>query len=498
MDGPLIASFDIGTTAAKGVLIDRERGIVAQGTAPYATAYPAPGWVEQEPEEWWGAARALAGHFRDEGWDLARVEAIALTGQMQDLILVDEQLRALRPAILYSDGRAGEQGARIARALAAIGVLAEDRGHLDAASPAAKLRWLREHEPETAARCYRALFNAKDYLLARLAGVTATDATTAATTGIHDAPAADWRRAWLATIGIPEPWLPPILPVGRVAGRVGAVAAAETGFRAGTAVYPGTGDAAAATLSAGLLAPCDTYIYLGGSAWAATIAEGTVHERHGVWSLPSAMPEHTIAIAPLLNAGSAQRWMMRLLGLESGEGTLEYAALERLLAETPGRSGDVLFLPYLNGERCPVQDGRALGTFLQLGAATGRGELAWAVLEGIGFSLRQVIEALGPRPRAVRAVGGMARSARFAALIADICDLEVATPELPFAAGALAAATPVAVDRGWYADLASAVAAWFPAHGDGSRLARPSAWRERYGARYETFTRIYPLVAQIG
>ncbi len=506
--GGLIAAFDIGTTTAKGVLVERARGIVHEETRSYATAYPAAGLVEQDPEDWWRAVRDLCAAFWRAGYAPEQVEAAALTGQMQDVILLARDNTAVRPAILYSDARAVAQAARL-RALLPADEAGDDLDFIDGTSPLAKLAWLRDHEAGRLAACAHVVFNAKDYILARLSGACGTDATTAATTGLFDLGAGDWRRAWCALAGVSSALLPALVAPDAVAGTVSARGAAATGLPEGTPAYGGMGDAAAATLSAGVTAPGRTYLYLGTSGWAATVTEmvgangrGDAGDGsrggggEGVRYLPYVMPGTLIKVAPLLNAGGAHRWIVDLVAPESAADQEEengYAAFERLLLDTPGRSGGALFLPYLTGERSPVRETRALGTFVRLGVGTGRGALGWAALEGVCFALRQVLEALGSAAPRVTLVGGMARSPLLRQLIADICAVRVHVRALPGAAGALAAAVPVAVGQGWFTSVPDGVAAWFG--GDDGEVVDPQPDRvAAYDRLYRSYVRIYPAI----
>jgi len=499
--GGLIAAFDIGTSAAKGVLVERARGIVHEETRSYATAYPAAGLVEQDPEDWWRAVRDLCAAFWRAGYAPDRVEAVALTGQMQDVILLARDNTALRPAILYSDARAVAQAARLRRLLP-VDEAGDDLDFVDGTAPLAKLLWLRDHEAGRLAECARVVFNAKDYIVARLSGAQSTDATTAATTGLFDLATGDWRRAWRRLAGIPAAWLPALVAPTAVAGTVSARGAAATGFPEGTPVYGGMGDAAAATLSAGVTAPGSTYLYLGTSGWAATVTETVGAGDGGVRYLPYVTPGALIKVAPLLNAGGVHRWIVDLLASgpatshDDDVGDAGYTAFERLLADTPGRSGGALFLPYLNGERSPVRETRALGTFVRLGVGTGRGALGWAALEGVCFALRQVLEALGAAAPRVTLVGGMARSPLLRQLIADICAVRVHVRALPAAAGALAAAVPVAVGQGWFASVPDGVAAWFGE--DDGEVVDPEPDRvAAYDRLYRSYVRIYPSIRLI-
>jgi len=497
--GGLIAAFDIGTTAAKGVLVERARGIVHEEARAYATAYPSPRLVEQDPEDWWRAVRDLCAAFWRAGYAPDQVEAVALTGQMQDVILLARDNRALRPAILYSDARAVAQAARL-RALLPVDEAGDELVFMDGTSPLAKLVWLRDHEAGRLAECAHVVFNAKDYIVARLSGARSTDATTAATTGLFNLATGDWRRAWCGLADVPASWLPPLVAPAAVAGTVSARGAAATGLPEGTPVYGGMGDAAAATLSAGVTAPGRTYLYLGTSGWAATVTQAVGAGGGGVRYLPYVTPGTLIKVAPLLNAGGVHRWIVDLLACVPASGQEEddasYAAFERLLADTPGRSGGALFLPYLSGERSPVQETRALGTFVRLGVGTGRGALGWAALEGVCFSLRQVLEALGAAASRVTLVGGMARSLLLRQLIADICAVRVHVRALPAAAGALAAAVPVAVGQGWFASVPDGVAAWFGE--DDGEVVDPEPDRvAAYDELYRSYARIYPAIRLI-
>jgi xylulokinase len=171
-----------------------------------------------------------------------------------------------------------------------------------------------------------------------------------------------------------------------------------------------------------------------------------------------------------------------------------------VLHGAPERSEGALFLPYLNGERCPVQETRPMGTFVQLGTRSGPAQVGWAVVEGICFALRQVLETLGAAAQArdMRMLGGMARSPLLRQLVADCCNRAVVAPRLPQAAGAMAAAVPVAVARGWFPSAASAVAQWFPARDAQGAAAEPDPhWAAHYAAAYQRYCRIYPLISQI-
>jgi len=495
----VILAFDIGTSAAKGALINRRGVIVATGTVAYGTRHGAGGQVEQDPQDWWQAVRRICHGFWAAGHGPSDVRAVALTGQMQDVIPVDGTGQALGPALLYADTRAGAESAAIRRLLTEQGMAATDVAGLDAAAPLAKLAWLQAHDPQRLGAARRVLFSAKDYVLARLTGVLATDATTAGTTGCYSLATGHWRRDWLKAIGLPVGLLPALAPASAMVGQVSAAAEQATGIPTGTLVHGGMGDAAAATLAAGLTAPGAAYMYLGTTAWTATLVQGAPVDSGGLRHLPFIAPGQVIRAAPILNAGSAHHWIMGLLGMGSqpdAGGAFDYTGFEDLLRSTPGRGGGVVFLPYLNGERCPVREQRAMGTFIYLGPTTTAGELAWAVMEGICFALRQVFEALGAPASTLRLVGGMTRGALFPRLVAEVLGVAVEVGALSDASGALAAAVPVAVNLGWYDDVEQAVRAWFPRPRRPLPPVEPGS-ENRYERLYQIYRQIYPLIAQV-
>lgn len=496
-----IAAFDIGSTEAKGLLIDARGQVIRHASVAYPTD-TREGIVEQAPLDWWESVCRMLHGFWADGISPDQVQALVMTGQMQDVIAVDASDMPVCPAILYADARAVDEAQAAAQVLASHGVNASAFPHLDGTAPLAKWLWLLRHEPRRTRNIARLLFNAKDYIVLRLTGVAVTDATTAATTSLFDTSKLVWQMDWLEWLALNPAWLPDVRAAASIVGSVTAEGAAATGLRVGTAVLTGCGDAAATTMAAGLTGPGDTYIYLGTTGWAATLSADFGPERDGHFSLPYTIGGTYVDIAPVLNAGTAHQWIGQLIEGRTrlADSPVEYQALDALLSDTPLRSEGVFFLPYLNGERCPVQDHRSLGSFLFLSPNSGHGQLAWAVLEGVAFAIRQVLDTMPPISPAgpIRAIGGMTRSPHICQLLADVLGRDVQIVNNAAHASALATAALAAPQAGWYPSVDDAVAAWFQSADpyrcrftpDGDRVAA-------YAAAYQRFVRIYPAIAHI-
>jgi xylulokinase len=411
--------FDAGTSGVKAALISEAGQIRCSAVQAYETFCADGGIAEQDAGAWWSAAvracRALGDATRE-------VSAVAVTGQMQDLILLDDAGEPVRPVILYSDTRARAEADEIIGRVGRERLRALTGNDQGADSLWAKLLWLRRHEPESLARARHLLFGAADVLVFRLTGVANTDTTTASTTGLMNLR----ERRWLDSddfemFGISEAL--PLLPVLSAGGaQVGSLlpSAAETlGLKPGLPVYHAPGDAGATTIGAGSGEIGRVYGYLGTSGWVAFTASEPGSPDQGVFTLAHPLPERAIQIAALLTAGGNLAWLRDLFNVE-GYDSLIAEALARPLSS-------VLYLPYLNGERAPFSDPLARAAFIGMGQNTERADLYRAVLEGIAFAYRHALDSLLPeRPLTLFLTGGGTRSESWCQLFADILEMPIA------------------------------------------------------------------------
>jgi xylulokinase len=405
--------FDIGTTGTKAALMTAEGTLIHSAARTYPTQTAEGGVVEQDALDWWDAVVDLCAELG------GTVDAIALTGQMQDVILIDEYGEPVRPVILYNDTRARAFADQVNTLYDGEQMRQRSGTHPDAGSLLAKLMWLQQHEPALSAA--HLLLGAADFIAFRMTGRAVTDTTTASTTGLLDL----HRRNWLendifATLGIDSllPLLPSLVAGGAQVGTLTDSAAAALGLRPGTVVHLAPGDAGSATLGAGAGESGQVYGYLGTSGWIAFTADG-IAANPGVITIAHPRPDRTIQVAPLLTAGGNLDWISGLFDAHDYE-TLISAALDR-----PPTA--LLYLPYLNGERSPFQDSLARGAFIGISAAATQADMARAVLEGVVYAYRHALEALlNNTPARLLLTGGGTRSAGWCQLFADVLGIPVA------------------------------------------------------------------------
>ncbi|UFJ43360.1 hypothetical protein LOK74_17305 [Brevibacillus humidisoli] len=491
-----MASFDIGTTAAKGVLVAKDGSIQGEVTVPIDTHYGDAGEVEQSPEQWWQSVVSICRTWWENGYSPDSVAMLSFSGQMQDCIPIDHEGQPVRPAILYSDGRAAKQADNIKERFPEEQIRRWTGNHLDGLMPLPKLLWLKESEPEQYARTQVVLISSKDYVIRKLTGACVTDPTSAATTGMMDISRREWLTGMVEECGVRCDLLPQLLAADEIAGQVTDEAAAATGFIAGTPVLCGVGDAGATTVGAGVTEVGSMYVYLGTTGWVAMPSETVAEQGNGIFHLAHLPEKLVFAVAPLSNAGNAHGWAARVFADEvQSDQANAFGQLERLMKESGPSAQDVYFLPYLHGERCPVQDLDASGCYLGVRPTTTRGQMARAVLEGVAMSIRQVRDLLadGRSVEQMTLIGGGSRSAVWNQLLADVCDARVVVPEQAEFLPSLGSAAAAFVRLGW----ADSYTHFSETYLNRQRVAVYSPNPEHrtiYQQRYQTFLQLYPTL----
>lgn len=479
-----IVAIDIGTTGAKAALVGQNGQVLAHGYAAYPTQTGEGNRVEQQPADWWDATCvALAHLWASVGVDRSAIAAIALSGQMQDLILLGAE-DVLRPAILYSDQRAQAEAGCLESTIGYAELARITGNEQGAASLLAKWRWLQEHEPATLAACQTILLGAHSYVGWRLSGAVACDYTTASTTGLLDLLGNDWAADLLVRLGLQTEKLPPLLAADAQIGVVTQTAAAATGLPAGLAVYTGAGDLAATTVGVGAGEPGRLYCYLGSSGWIAlSLAHATPNPQGGVFTLRHPDPTRFIQVAPMLTAGGNLDWVRTQIVCAD-----DYTQINQLAAAAPAGSHGVLYLPYLAGERSPFSDPLARACYIGISGRAQRCDLVRAVMEGSCFAYRALLETLTNEVAALYVVGGGAQSSVWMQILADVIGCPVKIVANPADAAARGAAIMVGRALGWY-DGFTPNDAFFPVAQ--TLLPKPTT-HAIYQALYPVFTDLYP------
>ncbi|MDR1899268.1 MAG: hypothetical protein LBQ55_04595 [Treponema sp.] len=488
------AAFDLGTTAVKGVLISDERKAVFQYTLPLETHFSGE-YKEQNPRDWHMAFCGISRMIFKSGFHPEQIRGIIMSGQMQDLIPVDSDGEPLRNAILYSDGRAGEEAAYINSLFGEEAVRRITGNAMDASIPAAKLLWYRKHEGELSKKTAFVLGSSKDYVILKLCEKAVGDLTAASTFGLMDIHTKRWDNDLLKALAIPREILPELMPCGERAGTVSKAGAEQTGFMPGTPVYAGSGDAGASTLSSGITRAGEYSIYLGTSGWIAAISKDVL-SRSGVFNLAAIQPDLYINVVPFLNAGGVHKWISGLLW--SAELNLnKYDYIDSLLENSAPGSGGVLFLPYLSGERFPVMDPKIKGAYIGINNETTKAQMARACLEGVAFSIRQGLEAISPdKAQKISLSGGGVKTPVWRQILADVLHSPVTLSGDSEYLPSIALSGSVFIDQG----LTDSHEDFIASLQDTQRTLRydPSERSaEDFNTQYKRYLRIYPAIKNL-
>jgi xylulokinase len=454
-----ILAHDLGTTGNKSTLCSTDGRIAASCFCAYETDYLRPNWAEQNPVDWVQAVccatQDLLAKTSIQPGDIA---VISLSGHMQGATLVDREGTPLRPSILWADQRARAQAEAIASAVGKDETYRLTGSRVSPAYTAAKLMWVRDHQPEVYARLHKVL-QCKDYVAFFLTGVFATDYSDASLTQLLDLEKRDWAWEMISDLGLSASLLPDLYPSAAVIGQVTAAAAAATGLKQGTPVVIGGGDGSCATVGACSIHTGDIYNYIGSSSWMALTTEQPVLDaQQRTFNMMHLDPSLYVAVGSMQAAGGAYTWLEDLLRAP-GQAEPDYAGLDQAAAGCPPGGNGVLFLPYLLGERSPYWNPAARGAFIGLTMPDRRAEMARAVLEGVGLNLRIILEILqsqGVQAEEMRLIGGGSKSAVWRQILANIYELPVTVLDLPYAATALGAAIAGGVGVGIYPDYSVA------------------------------------------
>jgi xylulokinase len=450
----LILAHDLGTTGNKASLFDPSGRLLGSAYVAYETAYPRPGWAEQNPADWWGAVCQSTAQLLAQSQREAReIAAVGFSGEMMGCLPVDAQGRPLRSAIIWADQRAEVEAAILADRVGRDAVYRITGHRVSSNYTAAKLLWVKRQQPELYRQTRRTL-QAKDYVAYRLTGCYATDYSDASGTNLFDLARREWSAEIVEALEIDPGLLPDAVPSATVIGEVTREAAQATGLASGTPVTIGGGDGACATAGAGVVAPGDAYNYIGSSSWISFVSREPLYDpAQRTFTFAHLDPDYLFPTGTMQCAGGSFDWLERVLRGEGEERI--YSELDALASEVaPGAEG-LFFLPYLIGERSPHWNPRARGAFVGLSMVHGRAEMARSVLEGVALNLRIILEALreqGAAIDALRLIGGGARSALWRQILADVLNVRILRPQLLVEATALGAAVAAGVGVGIYDD----------------------------------------------
>lgn len=485
----LYIGIDLGTSAAKLLLVDEEGTVWNTVSKEYPLHFPLPGWSEQDPEDWW---RAVISGIQELIADCnkGQIAGLGCGGQMHGLVVLDEDDRVIRPSILWNDGRTAEQVAYLDETVGRDKLSQYTANIAFAGFTAPKLLWMREHE-RSKFQQIRKIMLPKDYINYRLTGIHCTDYSDASGMLLLDVAHKRWSREMLDLCGVSEEQMPRLFESYEPVGALLPDVAEDLGLPAGVTVCAGAGDNAAAAVGTGTVGKGRCNISLGTS--------GTIFISSDTFGVDPNNALHAFAHADggwhlmgcILSAASCNKWLCEdILGTGDYIGEQAAITVERL-----GRN-HVFFLPYLMGERSPINDTNARGTFLGMTMNTTRADMVQSVLEGVAFAIRdsfEVAKGLGLAIPRSNLCGGGANSPLWRQIMANVLNIPLnllQTEQGPGYGGAMLAM----VACGAYDSVRSAVDALVRVS---STVEPDHSLAGRYEARYQQFKEIYPSVKSL-
>jgi xylulokinase len=481
MAATYILAHDVGTTGNKSCIykITDKIELVDSYLVEYPLYTTPDGGAEQKADDWWnavcGATKAI---MRRSKLKASQIKGIAFCCQMQGSVMVDADGRALRNPMIYLDGRATKQIARYLykgllkidkwnapitlKSLIITGGLAGT-----AKDPLWKYHWVKDNEPEVFERTYKWL-DVKDYLAGRCTGNFCMTADSAHITWVYDTRPGklQWSKSLCRTFDVNMGHLPGVVASTDVIGELTKKAAFDMGLVPGIPVFGGGGDTSLISLGSGCLDKYDTHIYIGTSGWVVScVDKRMVDVGNFIASILGAIPGAYNYVAEQETSGLCLQWVRDHLALDEigvylnarhvADKNREYESLyqylNEVIEETPPGSGNLIFTPWLHGNRSPREDPLSRGIFFNLSLSTGKRQMIRSVLEGVAFHKRWMLEAIErkiPRRESVRFVGGGARSEVWCQIMADVTGRRIETIENCQNAGTIGAAVVCGVGLG--------------------------------------------------
>ena len=478
--------IDLGTSSVKLLLMDELGVIHQQVTREYPLEFPHPGWSQQAPEDWKDAV--LSGlQELTANCDRRQIAGIGTGGQMHGLVVLDRDDNVIRPAILWNDGRTAAQVDYLNEVIGKQTLSERTANIAFAGFTAPKILWMRENEPENFARIAKIMLP-KDYVNYILTGVHCCDYSDASGMLLLDVAHKRWSKEMLDLCGITEAQMPALFESYETVGTLRPEIAQLLGFPENVKVCAGAGDNAAAAVGTGVVGDGGCNISLGTS--------GTVFISSKQFGVDPNNALHAFAHADggyhlmgcMLSAASCNKWLM-----DDILRTKDYAGEQAPITDEKLGTNHVYFLPYLMGERSPINDTNARGTFIGMSMDTSRADMTQAVLEGVAFAIRDSVEvakSLGIPLTSSMLCGGGAKSPLWRRILANVLNMPLTIPASEQGPG-MGGAMLAMVACGAYGSVAEACAKLVTVS---ETVAPDPEIAARYEARYRQFRLIYPAL----
>ena len=497
----MFLGIDVGTGGTRAVLIGQSGKVIASHSSEHAPIHsPHPGWAEQNPDDWWRAAKeAIAGAITSSGQPGSSIRAVGLTGQMHGCVMLDASGAVLRPALIWCDQRTQPQCDWLTEKIGYDKLIELTCNPALPNFTLTKLLWVRDHEPEIFARIAHVLCP-KDYVRYRLTGEFAIDVQEASGTLLLDVTHRRWSQEVAEAAGIPMAWLPKLYESPEICARISTNGTSDTGLATGTPVAAGAGDQGAGAVGMGILRPGSVSATIGTSGVVFAATDAPIKDPKGrLHTFCHAAPGRWHVMGVTNAAGLSLRWYRDTFEASSGasHSGASYDELTTLAASIPPGSDGLLWAPYLFGERTPHLDPEARAAFIGITASHTRAHFVRAVLEGVAFSLRDtftLFAELGIPVDRIRLGGGGARGTLWRQIQADVYGHAVELLEAE-EGGAYGAALLAGTSIGAWPDVDTACDATIRT----AQIIQPQAKAvAAMDAAYARYQRVYPALRAIG
>ncbi|NOY10457.1 MAG: hypothetical protein GXP33_16610, partial [Spirochaetes bacterium] len=511
-----IIAHDTGTGGDKAVITDTKGTILYSAYHSYPLIYSWPGWVEQDPEVIWEAvAKTTCSVIKESGIEPGDIIGFGITAQMFNLLPVDEKGKPLMNMISWLDERSIDEADKLTDADERAFFYDHSANIPMAKDIIPKIIWLRKRMPDIWRKTYK-LLDCKEYLIHKLTGKFIIDRHGASVFFLLDPYTGRWSLPLLDKLNIPLHMLPEIRSPAEVIGTVTEKAAHTAGLKPGTPVVLCAGDVAAAQTGSGAGGEGMAHLCLGTATWIGVSSGQLYNNREKpFWALQHADHNKYIIAGEMETGGGALMWLREKLLNRGGPaeidanakgtagnisdekgGIMSYEVLNDLAEQVKAGAEHLIFAPWLSGERAPVLDHYARGAFIGIGLNHGKGHFIRAVMEGVGYQLKWIIDEMektGLNITTIHAVGGGIKSMVWPRIISDILGRDLSVVKDPVNAGAVGAAFMAAVGLGLYGNTEET---------DGfvgiSNIVKPCKEnREVYDNIYPVYRRIYDALSPI-
>lgn len=494
--------IDAGTSGIKAAVIDEKGKIAAIGYEECDIITPRPGWVEQDPEDWWKACGSAVKQAVAKSGVGKEIKGIGFSGQMQGCVLMGKDGKALGNCLIWLDQRSAPQVREIEGLMSEEEMLSITGSSCLNSYWAPKLLWLKQNKPEDFEKAASVLFP-KDYLRFRMTGEIASEVSDASLSFLLDVPGRTWSRRIAEKLGIPAYLLPErLLESQETAGYLRESTAEEWGLKPGIPVAAGAGDQPAGGVGMGIVSGgiIGSTIGTSGVIFGCTDKPFVDRKKRAVMSMCHAVPDKWCFLGLALASGGSFKWVRDTLFADkkaemAAKGLDIYDYMTGLAGKAAPGSEGLTFLPYFNGDKTPINDENARAVFFGLSYRHGLEAMCRSVMEGVTFSLRDTIEICreeGMQVNEVRAAGGGAKSALWRQIQADIYNARVISTNME-ESGCAAGAIMAAVATGYFKDIREGCGEILRIQ----EVTEPIPENVKiYDEYYETYRRLYPALKE--